>query len=76
MSAREMIRRDLDLMPDDVVSVFSSMWVIMKKNLEIPNQETRQAYEDAVNDNYTHSFDSAEDLITYIHSIGEEDAEL
>jgi hypothetical protein len=68
MSAREMIRRDLDLMPDDVVSVFSSMWVIMKRNLEIPNADTIACYDACKNGDST-QYDSVDDFLKAVEEM-------
>ncbi|MDR0903095.1 MAG: hypothetical protein LBM59_00495 [Ruminococcus sp.] len=73
MSARERLKREIDYMSDDVVSAIITICGI---NDEIPNEDTRQAYEDAINGRFEQSFDNAEDLISYIHSLGDEDEEL
>jgi hypothetical protein len=76
MSDREMLKRDIDFMPDDVIAVFTTYWVDKKHEIETPNEDTVQACEDAINGRYEKSFDNAEDLISYIHSLGDEDEEL
>jgi hypothetical protein len=42
MSARELFKRDVDIMPEDVFNVLEAMWMIAKERdmAEIPNEKT------------------------------------
>jgi hypothetical protein len=68
MSQREMIRRDLDFMPDDVISVFSTIWSFKKENLDIPNADTIACYEACKNGDST-EYDSVDDFLKAVEEM-------
>jgi hypothetical protein len=72
MSAREMLKQDLDIMPDDVIQVFQTIWMFVKKREfagEIPNAETIAAF----NETDRKSFDSFDDYMNYIDEMDDDD---
>jgi hypothetical protein len=74
MSAREMLKRDIDFMPDDVISVFSTIWSFKKELLEIPNAETIEAMEECLNGN-TYTFTTFEEMLQAARELDDEDDE-
>jgi hypothetical protein len=64
MSAREMLKNDIDVMPDEVVEILQSVWLMAKKHnipyfYEVPNAETISAFDET---DYN-SHDNVDDLL-------------
>jgi hypothetical protein len=75
MSAREMLKQDIDYMPEDVIEVIQAIWTFARKRDfegDIPNAETIAAF----NETELTSFDSFEDYLKYIDEMEDDDEEL
>jgi hypothetical protein len=75
MSAREMLKQDIDYMPEDVIEVIQAIWTFAKKrdfDGDIPNAETIAA----LNETEFTSFDSFEDYLKYIDEMEDDDEEI
>ncbi|MDR0944039.1 MAG: hypothetical protein LBM41_05855 [Ruminococcus sp.] len=65
MSAREMLKADVDYMPQEVVDVLGAIWMLTKKNYyeyEQPNAETLEALSDTDYNSYDNPDDQLKAL--------------
>jgi hypothetical protein len=72
MSRREQLKIDIDIMPDDFISVIYTMWDDKKYSFEIPNEDTRQAFEDCKNGK-VYPFTTFEDLLETARGLDDDD---
>jgi hypothetical protein len=64
MSTREMIKRDIDIMPDDIVNVIEGILLAFKKREErFEELSLIQAIEDSRSGNVFGPFDTADEAI-------------
>jgi hypothetical protein len=74
MSTREMLKQDIDIMPEAVINVFQAIWTLTQKNDfadEIPNKETIAAF----NEPTYKTFDTIDDFSKYIDEMDVDDEE-
>jgi hypothetical protein len=74
MSAREMLKQDIDYMPEDVIEVIQAIWTFAKKrdfDGDIPNAETIEA----LKEDTLKTFDTFEDFVKYVDELDDEDEE-
>jgi hypothetical protein len=70
MSAREMLKADVDYMPEEVIEVLGAMWMLTKKNYyEEPNAETLEA----LNDTDYISYDNPDDQLKALSRFEDEE---
>jgi hypothetical protein len=72
MSKREMLKRAIDYMSDDFISVIYTMYGDEMDKLEIPNEDTIQAYEDCKNGK-VYTYTTFEDLLNSARELDDDD---